>query len=196
MHPVCYTICRYVPGKSKDAPRTIVSHFLDCNISKVIEYNKYACILLKTHIVLGLLRANTFVSCLLVSVRNRCGYDVSMTRQDIRMANLRKLIAEFGSNSALANAVGTNEKYLSQLLNMLPLPSGNHRSLGDKLARRLERCSGKPDGWMDRDHDASIPVSYANLSLEENELLRLYREANTFKRRAIMVVARLRTSPE
>ena len=80
----------------------------------------------------------------------------------IRLANLRRLIAEAGSASALARRAGTSSAYLSQVRSARPHPSGKPRRLGERLAGRLERAMDKPPGWMDRlpePDDGSIPWS-------------------------------------
>ena len=66
----------------------------------------------------------------------------------IRLGNLRRLIAEAGSASALARRAGVSGAYLSHVLAGTPYPSGNPRRMGDRLAAKLERATGKPPGWM------------------------------------------------
>lgn len=70
--------------------------------------------------------------------------DIKKTRE----ANLRAVIDEVGSLSAVAKAAGTDPNYLSQILS----PS-NSASLGGSLARRIEAAYLKPKGWMDTPHD-------------------------------------------
>ena len=65
-----------------------------------------------------------------------------------RLANLRRLIAEAGSASELARRAAVSGPYLSQILGGTPYASGNPRRMGDRLAAKLERATGKPPGWM------------------------------------------------
>ena len=86
-----------------------------------------------------------------------------MDIKQIRLRNLRILIGEAGTIANLARLSNTAPAYLSQILNSLPTSTGRPRSVGDKLARKLEQAMNKPYGWMDRNNDdeydtASIPV--------------------------------------
>lgn len=72
----------------------------------------------------------------------------------VRLANLRLLIAEAGSAEALARTTGTSGAYLSQIRSGTPYRSGRSRRMGDNLAAKLERATGKPLGWMDEPHPA------------------------------------------
>lgn len=79
----------------------------------------------------------------------------TMHAKEIRRANLETLIKASESGSALAEKVGTNAAYISQLRS-----KNNKRGIGDKLARRLEEAMGKPSGWMDHQHsrDNKVPA--------------------------------------
>lgn len=76
-----------------------------------------------------------------------------MDIKQIRLKNLRSLISEAGTIAELARKSATAPAYLSQILNRLPSASGSARTLGDKLARKLETAMSKPFGWMDKDHN-------------------------------------------
>jgi len=76
-----------------------------------------------------------------------------MDIKQIRLRNLRSLISESGTIANLARLSETAPAYLSQILNSLPTSTGKPRSVGDKLARKLEQALNKPYGWMDRDHE-------------------------------------------
>lgn len=68
-----------------------------------------------------------------------------------RRANLERLISELGSIEALAVRADSTAVYLSQVRNQAPdSKTGRPRSMGDQMARRLERACGKPAGWMDQ----------------------------------------------
>ena len=70
----------------------------------------------------------------------------------VRLRNLELLVAEAGSAAALARLANTSESYLSQIRNQLTTPKGTPRGVGDDLAVKLERATGKPNGWMDESH--------------------------------------------
>lgn len=68
-----------------------------------------------------------------------------MDRNERRRRRLEGLIKEAGSQKVLADLIGTDPNYISQIKNPKIRPS-----FGDDLAARLERAMGKPDGWMDQ----------------------------------------------
>lgn len=76
------------------------------------------------------------------------------TSQEIRLANLRLLVAQAGSKAKLSQQTGVPAPFITQLVNGIPQPSGNPRKLGDDTARRLEIGMLKGEGWMDADHEA------------------------------------------
>jgi len=114
-----------------------------------------------------------------------------MTRNAIRLANLKHLVAEYGTITALAEASGTSEKYLGQLLNEAPLPSGNHRKIGDHTVTKIETGCQLPVGWMDIDHNAASSVLHSPMNRHELELIKAFREGGPAKRRALLAVARI-----
>ena len=79
--------------------------------------------------------------------------------ETIRLENLERLIFEAGSAVKLAQLVGTNSSYLSQVRNRLPTQKGTPRTVGRELATKLERGMGKPEGWMDEPHGIDEPAS-------------------------------------
>jgi len=72
--------------------------------------------------------------------------------EQIRLKNLELLIAEAGSAANLADRVGTNSSYLSQVRRRMPTKKGTPRSIGDDLAVKLEQGMGKHEGWLDEPH--------------------------------------------
>lgn len=72
----------------------------------------------------------------------------NMDNKQIRLANLKLLIADHKTKQALATKVGTNRSYLSQITMGI-------KSVGDDLARMLEQGCGKHYGWMDVFHPPS-----------------------------------------
>lgn len=75
--------------------------------------------------------------------------------EQVRLQNLKLLIAEAGSAAKLARLVGTNSSYISQVRHQMPTKKGTPRGLGDDLAEKLERGMAKPEGWMDEAHEDS-----------------------------------------
>lgn len=86
-----------------------------------------------------------------------------MDIKQIRLRNLRSLIAESGTIANLARMSETAPAYLSQILNSLPTSTGKPRSVGDKLARKLEQALHKSYGWMDKDHDNSDDAELSSI---------------------------------
>lgn len=66
---------------------------------------------------------------------------------DVRRANLRVLIAQWGSASALAKKLKlSGPSYLSQML-------GQGRPISEKSARKIEEALNLSRGWLDQEHD-------------------------------------------
>lgn len=78
------------------------------------------------------------------------------TSKELRLENLRALVAEFKTADAVAQRAGTAPMYLSQILNGAKSATGSARGVGDKLARKLEEGCGKEVGWMDKPHDVAV----------------------------------------
>jgi len=72
--------------------------------------------------------------------------------EQIRLKNLELLIVEAGSATKLAQIVGTNSSYISQVRRQMPTKKGTPRGIGDDLAGKLEQGMGKREGWMDEPH--------------------------------------------
>ena len=70
-------------------------------------------------------------------------------RASVRRDNLERLIQEIGSATRLARLAGTSDSYLSQVRRSRMTANGTPRSIGDRLAAKLERAMGKRDGWLD-----------------------------------------------
>ena len=62
----------------------------------------------------------------------------------IRKAKLLQIIDRHGSQAAVAQRIGTDRSYLSQIVS----PKGN-RNVGDALARRIEAAFNLASGWLD-----------------------------------------------
>lgn len=107
------------------------------------------------------------------------------TKDDVRLENLNALVSEFGSAAAVAERASTSPVYISQLRNRT-------RSIGNTLARRLEKACGKPNGWLDNDHAevSTSAVRSGPLKLFDQDLW----VADTTKEMAI--VSSMETSPD
>ena len=66
-----------------------------------------------------------------------------MDRIERQRKRLSMLISEFGTQERLAAKIGTAESYISQLLT-------SRKGIARKFCERLERATGKPNGWMDQ----------------------------------------------
>lgn len=75
------------------------------------------------------------------------------TVSEIRLQNLELLIAEAGTAELLAERCDLSAIYISQIKNRaIDAKTSKPRNLGAQAARKLERGTGKPQGWMDREH--------------------------------------------
>jgi SOS-response transcriptional repressor LexA len=81
-------------------------------------------------------------------------YNGVMDAKEIRLENLRILVDEVGGQRRLALRAGVNPAYLSQIMS-----ERTARTMGDDVARRLERGTDKPRGWMDVRHGAAAPYA-------------------------------------
>lgn len=71
-----------------------------------------------------------------------------MDTYEIRRANLRRLMSDWGGPTTLAAKLKhANGSYLAQLAG--PHPS---RELSEKTARQIEHALGLPSGWLDTIH--------------------------------------------
>lgn len=68
-----------------------------------------------------------------------------MDIKEIRRVNLMRLIAEYESQQALADAVDVTPAVFSQIIN-------KRRNIGEKMARKIEAKLGKPANWFDTPH--------------------------------------------
>lgn len=67
---------------------------------------------------------------------------------EIRLANLRLLIKQWDTVTALAKKLGhSNASYLVQVAGPNP-----RRKIGERVARDIEETLKLPDGWMDQPH--------------------------------------------
>lgn len=85
------------------------------------------------------------------------------TSKELRIENLRTLVKEFKTADAVAQRAGTAPMYLSQILTGAKSSTGKPRGVGDTLARRLESGCGKPEGWLDQQHDIAATEVTINI---------------------------------
>lgn len=69
----------------------------------------------------------------------------------IRRNNARYLATLFGMQKNFADAAAMSESQLAQLIR----PNSVH-NIGAAVARRLEKASNKPEGWLDIDHGDNL----------------------------------------
>ena len=70
------------------------------------------------------------------------------TMTQIRQENLKILCSGYKNQAAFAEFLDKTPGYVSQLLI-------GACKFGEKAARNIEKVTGKPDGWMDTDHENS-----------------------------------------
>jgi SOS-response transcriptional repressor LexA len=76
--------------------------------------------------------------------------------EKIHRKNLERLIKWAGTARLLALRAGTSSNYLSQVHGTRRKTTsgvGEVRKLGVQVCRKLELAAGKPEGWMDQEHD-------------------------------------------
>lgn len=66
------------------------------------------------------------------------------TIEEIRVENLRRLVREYGSQAALARALGKHPNQVNQWTG-----KGSDRAMHSNSAREIEELLKKPRGWMD-----------------------------------------------
>ncbi|MDN5695711.1 MAG: hypothetical protein L0G61_03355 [Staphylococcus equorum] len=100
-----------------------------------------------------------------------------MNISDIRRTKLLQLIEQKanGSQKDFAAMVGTAPAYLSQIINGTIGQNGKPASLGNPLARKIEKKLGLEDGYMDRENSdltkEDINVDYSKKYSIEGRLV-------------------------
>jgi len=96
---------------------------------------------------------------------------------DVRRANLRKLMEQWGGPTSLSMKLGhSNGSYLAQLAG--PHPS---REVSEKVAREIERKLGLDAGWMDKTQKTASPQVDTSALIEVVALVRDLLDSNTVK---------------
>lgn len=70
------------------------------------------------------------------------------TIQEIRRNNIRKLAQRFGSIGSFAHEIERTSSYASQLVSTV-----NPCTIGNSIARHIEKCFNLSKGHLDQDHD-------------------------------------------
>jgi SOS-response transcriptional repressor LexA len=80
----------------------------------------------------------------------------------IHRQNLQLLAREFGGVAAVAAKIGCSSSQYSQWMNGSENSgTGKPRGMRPSSARRIEKATGKPEGWMDREHaKAEVPQAF------------------------------------
>lgn len=115
--------------------------------------------------------------------------------EDIRRDNLRRLRDELGSVQELAERIGKSQSQVSQWLNASThSASGKPRTVSSGSCREIEKALGRPDGWMDAEHNGLTVVETSeatalrkilNDAAADLRLLSVYRLANAAQRELI-----------
>lgn len=83
---------------------------------------------------------------------------------DIRLANLKTLINEAGTQEKLASMAGVSPIYLNQIIKQrVDSATGKTRNIGNSMARKLEEAMKKPMGWLDQDYETEKQDGYIEL---------------------------------
>lgn len=65
-----------------------------------------------------------------------------MTTKETRRRRLGQLLGEYQRQQDLADKMGVEQNYISQLLT-------GKKAFGEKTARKIEKAAGKPEKWLD-----------------------------------------------
>jgi hypothetical protein len=91
---------------------------------------------------------------------------------ETRRANLNLLLQEVGAGrgdaAQLSRLTSVKAPTISQLRRPTFYKNGVERTMGDDIARKLEKGMGKPTGWMDHPHEVTRDG-------DESEFLQTYR---------------------
>ncbi|WP_175785537.1 S24 family peptidase [Burkholderia ambifaria] len=95
------------------------------------------------------------------------------TIDEIRRDNLQIAVKRFRTAAALAEKAGVAAAYLSQIKNQTPeSKTGKPKTMGDDVARKIEKAIGESEGWMDADHN-SPDDGASSISQEDSVIKRL-----------------------
>ncbi|EPM6342145.1 LexA family protein [Vibrio parahaemolyticus] len=69
------------------------------------------------------------------------------TAEEIRRENARELASQLGSYAAFADKIDRSSTQVSRFMG-----KGATTEIGPRMARHIEQCFNKPEGWLDVDH--------------------------------------------
>jgi len=106
--------------------------------------------------------------------------------ETLRVQRLRELLATTygGSQTELAKRVGMSASQLGQYF-------CGYRNIGEKVARKIEKAAGKPQGWLDGEEDAPV-----NLSNRDLEILAAWNEASPEAQEVALFVLSSEQTPD
>ncbi|EMQ4277517.1 LexA family protein [Vibrio alginolyticus] len=70
------------------------------------------------------------------------------TAEEIRRENARELASQLGSYAAFADKIDRSSTQVSRFMG-----KGATTEIGPRMARHIEQCFNKPEGWLDVDHN-------------------------------------------
>ncbi len=115
------------------------------------------------------------------------------TMGEIRRANMKALVDEFGTIQSLADAINRSHAQTSQWLHGFKgSKTGKPRGIGDNAARHIEKMIGKPRGWMDAEH--GLPYKPKNRKAELAARLIDEMESEEDRTVAIKIIAEIQKS--
>lgn len=111
-----------------------------------------------------------------------CTWGTMRTIEEIRLENLRLLVAQYGDAASLSRAVGKAAAQLSQWLNRTPsAETGLPRTIASKTAREIELKLQLPRGWFDNPREA---LDAASLTAQDQVVLARWRQLSSAEQRA------------
>lgn len=78
---------------------------------------------------------------------------------EIRLENARALAEQAGGTGAFAARIDREPTQASRFMGRNP-----SKNIGDRLARHIEECFGKPRGWLDTDHSQTKDLGISNVT--------------------------------
>ncbi|ELI5409507.1 LexA family transcriptional repressor [Vibrio parahaemolyticus] len=86
------------------------------------------------------------------------------TAEEIRRENARELASQMGSNAAFADKIDRSSTQVSRFMG-----KGATTEIGPRMARHIEQCFNKPEGWLDVDHSSkNEPIPPSQRETAEN----------------------------
>lgn len=87
------------------------------------------------------------------------------TNEEIRRDNARKLRDSSGGNSSFATLLDREPTQISRVIGKNPT-----KKIGDDLARHIEKCFSLPEGWLDKEHQATNVTAAPEVADTELEI--------------------------